>query len=90
MFLNENFRRVTKDRAREFANKYNLVYFDECSAKENSNISEIFGKLYKSNINKLKYIIDIYEVKKDKLVEKTNETLKFLDSKKADPKSQCC
>jgi hypothetical protein len=45
--LNENFRRVSKERAKDFANKYNIQNYDECSAKDNTNIHEIFNKLYK-------------------------------------------
>lgn len=87
--LNENFRRISKERASEFAKKLNIKHFDECSAKDNFNIAATFDRLYKGKINCFN-VKDVYIVQKDKLEEKTIEKTKFLDSKKPNPKSQCC
>ena len=48
--LNENFRRISIERALEFAMKYNIKYFAECSAKDNTNIDRVFNKLYKGKL----------------------------------------
>lgn len=89
--LNENFRRISLERAGEFAKKFEIKHYDECSAKDNYNIENIFSKLYKGNNNAwLCPKKDIYTVQKDKLEEKTNDYQKVIDSKKQDPKTQCC
>ena len=46
--LNENYRKVDREKALEFVMRHNLSYWSECSAKENINISEIFTSFYNS------------------------------------------
>lgn len=92
MKLNENFRRIYQDRAQELAKRLNIKLFDECSAKDNYNIEEIFNKLYKGKKYNLKKI-DIYAFQKDKIKEKFKNlqlTDKKSDNKDAKNMSSCC
>jgi GTPase SAR1 family protein len=47
---NNNNRKVSQQRGVEFARKYNLAGFYECSAKDNVNVSDTFVKFYKGKI----------------------------------------
>ena len=67
--------------------RYNVNFWNECSAKENLNIIETFKSFYKSqNI----YNKGVFAIHKDKLEEKTNQMKKIMESKKQDPKMKCC
>ena len=85
--LNENYRKVEREKALEFVMKYNLSYWGECSAKENTNISDIFTSFYNSNS---KITLGVYFCQKDKLLKKTIGLNKMLDLKKREPKINCC
>jgi hypothetical protein len=47
--MNENSRKISREKALEFVMKYNLSFWGECSAKDNLNVVEIFSSLYTSN-----------------------------------------
>jgi GTPase SAR1 family protein len=46
--LNENYRKVEREKALELLMRYNLSFWGECSARENTNISDIFTAFYSS------------------------------------------
>ena len=67
----EEGRSVKKKDAMEFANKYKLHGYAECSAKNNENIQETFKKFY--NL--------IYNKNKNKIKEKTKMKLELMNKK---------
>jgi Ras-related protein Rab-5C len=81
-------RRVSTQRGIEFAKKYNLAGFCECSAKDNINITDTFMHFYKGIV--VLTCLDIYNKQKPKLEEKTKEKLKLLQTKKNEPRIKCC
>ena len=77
----EEGRAVKKKDAIEFANKYKLQGYAECSAKNNENIQETFKKFY--NL--------IYNKNKNKIKEKNKMKLDLMKPKKNDKnKNSCC
>ena len=77
----EEGRAVKKSDAIEFANKYNLQGYEECSAKNNENIKQTFEKFY--NL--------LYEKNKNKIKEKNKIKLELMNKKKNEKnKESCC
>ena len=77
----EEGRAVKKSDAIEFANKYNLQGYEECSAKNNENIKQTFEKFY--NL--------LYEKNKNKIKEKNKIKLELMNKKKNKKnKESCC
>ena len=76
----EEGRTVKKKDAMEFANKYKLHGYAECSAKNNENIQETFKKLY--NL--------IYNKNKNKIKEKTKMKLELMNKKNNEKKNESC
>ena len=77
----EEGRAVKKSDAIEFANKYNLQGYEECSAKNNENIKQKFEKFY--NL--------LYEKNKNKIKEKNKIKLELMNKKKNEKnKESCC
>ena len=69
-----------KKDAIEFANKYKLQGYAECSAKNNENIQETFKKFY--NL--------IYNKNKNKIKEKNKMKLELMCKKKNEKKNESC
>jgi len=76
----EEGRSVKKKDAMEFANKYKLHGYAECSAKNNENIQETFKKFY--NL--------IYNKNKNKIKEKTKMKLELMNKKNNEKKNESC
>ena len=77
----EEGRAVKKKDAIEFANKYGLQGYEECSAKNNENIKQTFEKFY--NL--------LYEKNKNKIKEKNKIKLELMNKKKNEKnKDSCC
>ena len=76
----EEGRAVKKKDAIEFANKYKLQGYAECSAKNNENIQETFKKFY--NL--------IYNKNKNKIKEKNKMKLELMCKKKNEKKNESC
>ena len=76
----EEGRAVKKKVAIEFANKYKLQGYAECSAKNNENIQETFKKFY--NL--------IYNKNKNKIKEKNKMKLELMCKKKNEKKNESC
>ena len=76
----EEGRSVKKKDAMEFANKYKLHGYAECSAKNNENIQETFKKFY--NL--------IYNKNKNKIKEKTKIKIKLMNKKNNEKKNESC
>ena len=76
----EEGRSVKKKDAMEFANKYKLHGYAECSAKNNENIQETFKKFY--NL--------IYNKNKNKIKEKTKMKLELMNKKNNEKKKESC
>jgi small GTP-binding protein len=76
----EEGRAVKKKVAIEFANKYKLQGYAECSAKNNENIQETFKKFY--NL--------IYNKNKNKIKEKNKMKLEIMCKKKNEKKNESC
>ena len=76
----EEGRAVKKKDAIEFANKYKLQGYAECSAKNNENIQETFKKFY--NL--------IYNKNKNKIKEKNKMKLEIMCKKKNEKKNESC
>ena len=76
----EEGRSVKKKDAMEFANKYKLHGYAECSAKNNENIQETFKKFY--NL--------IYNKNKNKIKEKTKLKLELMNKKNNEKKNESC
>ena len=76
----EEGRAVKKKDAIEFANKYKLQGYAECSAKNNENIQETFKKFY--NL--------IYNKNKNKIKEKNKMKLELMCKKKNEKNNESC
>ena len=76
----EEGRSVKKKDAMEFADKYKLHGYAECSAKNNENIQETFKKFY--NL--------IYNKNKNKIKEKTKMKLELMNKKNNEKKNESC
>ena len=77
----EEGRDVKKKDAIDFANKYKLQGYEECSAKNNENILETFKDFYNM----------IYNKNKNKIKEKNKMKLDLMKPKKNDKnKNSCC